>query len=68
MTASILYLHGFCSSPASWKVRLLADALDTRGLGDRLLCPTLSPVPDEAIAQTEAIINSHTGSLTLVGS
>ena len=68
MTASILYLHGFCSSPASWKVRLLADALDVRGQSNHLLCPTLSPVPNEAIAQAEAIIASHAGTLTLVGS
>lgn len=68
MISSILYLHGFCSSPASWKVGVLRDALDARGQGYRLLCPTLSPVPDEAIAQAEAIIDSRVGPLTLVGS
>ena len=25
--AGILYLHGFCSSPESWKAKLLGDAL-----------------------------------------
>ena len=68
MSASILYLHGFCSSPASWKVRLLADTMSGRGQGDRLFCPFLSHVPEEAIAQAEEIIGRHTGSLTLVGS
>lgn len=68
MTSSILYLHGFASSPASWKVRALADELNTRKQGYRLICPPLSPVPDEAIAQAEAIIESRTGQLTLVGS
>ena len=68
MISSILYLHGFASSPASWKVRVLADALNARGQGYRLICPALSPVPEEAIAQADAIIESRTGPLTLVGS
>ncbi len=68
MSAGILYLHGFCSSPASWKVRLLAETLKARGKSQRLFCPALSPVPREAIAQAEAIIASQDGSLTLVGS
>ena len=68
-TPAIVYLHGFCSSPASTKARLLAGALDSRGLGDRLFCPALSPVPVEAIAQVEAIIAAQRGRpLTLVGS
>lgn len=64
----ILYLHGFCSSPASWKSRLLAEVLAGRGLSAHFACPQLSPVPDEAIAQAEAIIESAAGPLTLVGS
>ncbi len=68
MSAGILYLHGFCSSPASWKVRLLADVLSGRGLGKRFFCPTLSHVPQEAIAQAEATIGEQDGPLTLVGS
>ncbi|MDR2112956.1 MAG: esterase [Candidatus Accumulibacter sp.] len=68
MSAGILYLHGFCSSPASWKARLLADALAARGLGDRLFCPFLSPVPNEAIGQAEAIVAGHDGPLAVVGS
>ena len=68
-TPAIVYLHGFCSSPSSTKARLLAGALDSRGLGDRLFCPALSPVPAEAIAQVEAIIAAQRGRpLTLVGS
>ena len=64
----ILYLHGFCSSPQSWKARLLAEAMAARGLADRLYCPFLSPVPDEAVAQAEAIITSHEGPLAVAGS
>ena len=68
VTPAIVYLHGFCSSPDSWKARQLADALAARGLADRLFCPQLSHVPDEAIAQVEAIIAEQRRPLTLVGS
>ena len=68
MSAGILYLHGFCSSPASAKSRLLAATLQARGQGDRFFCPALSPVPRAAIAQAQAILTGHAGPLTVVGS
>jgi len=68
VSAGILYLHGFCSAPASLKACLLADALAARGLGDRFFCPALSYVPIDAIAQAEAIIQAQPGPLTLIGS
>ena len=68
MSAGILYLHGFCSSPESWKAKLLGDAMRARGLADRFFCPALLPVPNEAIAQAESILRSQNGPLTLVGS
>lgn len=68
MSAGILYLHGFCSSPESWKAKLLGDAMRARGLADRFFCPALSPVPNEAIAQAENILRSQNGPLTLIGS
>ena len=68
MSAGVLYLHGFCSAPASLKARLLADVLAARGLADRFFCPALSHVPFDAIAQAEAIIEAQPGPLTLVGS
>jgi len=64
----ILYLHGFASSPASWKARLLAQAMAERGLGAHYQCPALAPVPDLAVAQAEAIIAAAAGPVTLVGS
>lgn len=64
----ILYLHGFCSSPASWKARLLGERLLAAGLGDRFACPMLSPVPFAAIAEAEALLARADGPTTLVGS
>ena len=67
-TPSILYLHGFRSSPQSWKARLLAEAMAARGLADRFHCPALSHDPDVAILQAEAILAAHSGPFVLVGS
>ena len=64
----ILYLHGFCSSPESWKARLMAEEMARRGVADRFVCPALSPVPAEAVAAAEAIIATADGPVTLVGS
>ena len=67
-TPGILYLHGFRSSPASWKARLLGEAMAARGLAAHYACPLLSPVPDEAIAAASALIEAAGRPLTLVGS
>ncbi|MDE2441677.1 MAG: alpha/beta fold hydrolase [Betaproteobacteria bacterium] len=64
----IVYLHGFCSSPASWKSRLLAEAMARRGLGGHFVCPQLSPVPDAAVADVSRLIKAADGPVTLVGS
>jgi uncharacterized protein len=72
VSAKILYLHGFRSSPASAKVRLLAEHLASRGLGHCFFCPALSHRPDVAIAQAEAVLAemqaNANGPVTLVGS
>lgn len=64
----IIYLHGFCSSPASWKSRLLAEEMARRRLAAHFVCPQLSPVPDEAVASVSGLIERAMGPVTLVGS
>ena len=64
----IIYLHGFCSSPTSWKSRLLGEEMARRGLGAHFVCPQLSPVPDVAVAGVERLIAAAGGPVTLVGS
>ncbi|WP_313951666.1 YqiA/YcfP family alpha/beta fold hydrolase [Accumulibacter sp.] len=64
----IVYLHGFCSSPASWKARLLGERLAAAGRGDRFVCPELSPFPFDAMASAEALLADADGQTTLVGS
>ena len=64
----IVYLHGFCSSPASWKSQLLAEEMARRGQASQFLCPQLSPVPDEAVVDVSRLIEQASGPVTLVGS
>ncbi|UCV11436.1 alpha/beta fold hydrolase [Dechloromonas denitrificans] len=64
----VIYLHGFCSSPASWKSRLLAEAMAARGLAGRFACPQLSPFPAQAMADVSRLIEAADGPVTLVGS
>lgn len=45
----ILYLHGFRSSPESFKARLMASALAERGLADVWYCPQLPASPAAAL-------------------
>ena len=64
----IIYLHGFCSSPASWKSQLLAEEIARRGLAAHFACPQLSPVPDEAVASVSRLIEQAGRLVTLIGS
>lgn len=71
MKPGILYLHGFSSSPDSWKATLLAEAMSARGLSGRFFRPALSHIPNEALATAEKVIRESKDagySLTLVGS
>jgi len=50
----LIYLHGFRSSPSSFKARLLADAMAARGRSAQFACPQLPVSPREAIALVES--------------
>jgi uncharacterized protein len=67
----IVYLHGFRSSPQSFKARLLAARLEELGRVGEWLCPTLPVSPAEAIALAEREIGAHVKPgerVTLIGS
>jgi predicted esterase YcpF (UPF0227 family) len=64
----LIYLHGFCSSPAAWKSRLLGEHMRAQGMADQFVCPQLSPVPDEAVASISRLIEAANGQVTLIGS
>lgn len=68
-TPAILYIHGFNSSPASRKARILVARMEALGLGDRIRVPALSDRPERAIVQLEAEAERLLpGGLALVGS
>lgn len=64
----IIYLHGFRSSPASAKARLLARHMAERGMADRFRCEQLPVGPRQAIEAIEAVLSQSRTVPTLVGS
>ncbi len=64
---AILYIHGFNSSPASYKARQLQAAMTRLGLADRLRIPALNSCPRQAIGQLQEAI-AGLGQPLLVGS
>lgn len=65
----ILYLHGFRSSPQSFKAQLLAQRMRDLGRAGEYFCPQLPPAPAEAIALAGRMLAGHDPhSVTLIGS
>ena len=66
---TILYLHGFISSPASRKAVMLGDYVRGQAPGVEYLVPALHHRPAEAIAQVHAVCDErHPADLLVVGS
>ncbi len=63
----ILYLHGFRSSPQSFKSRTLAARLAGLGRADEWRCPSLSVSPLAAVAAAEAEV-AGARDVTVIGS
>jgi predicted esterase YcpF (UPF0227 family) len=71
MTASpyLLYLHGFRSSPNSFKARVVQEWLEQAGKGERLICPQLPASPKAAIDMALELTEHHApDNLAIVGS
>ncbi|GAA4023763.1 YqiA/YcfP family alpha/beta fold hydrolase [Actimicrobium antarcticum] len=65
----ILYLHGFRSSPQSFKARVLAQHLQTLGRAAELICPQLPASPRAAIALAQQLVAGvDPVDLTVIGS
>lgn len=66
----ILYLHGFNSSPASHKARLLREYMQQKGLAEYIDIPDIPPVPADAIQllqrHADAIVEQY--DLSVAGS
>lgn len=66
----LLYLHGFNSSPQSYKARMLHEYMSVLGLGDRIDIPAIPPDPADAVSllQQRADAITKDGQLALAGS
>lgn len=65
----ILYLHGFRSSPQSFKARLIAEKLRALGREADYYCPQLPASPKDAIALASQVAHrGASGELILIGS
>ncbi len=70
---TVVYLHGFRSSPASFKARRLHDYFSARGEAARFVCPQLPPSPCEAVALVRTLLRECAGgnpadALAVIGS
>lgn len=64
----ILYLHGFRSSPLSFKARLIGDRMAALGQAGKYQCPQLPASPQQAVALAEELMAANPADVTLVGS
>jgi predicted esterase YcpF (UPF0227 family) len=65
----ILYLHGFRSSPKSFKARVVHERMAALGRGNELICPQLPASPKAAIELALLLAARHApGKLAIVGS
>ena len=68
-TTHLLYLHGFRSSPRSFKAQRMAQAMTTLAHAPHWWCPALPPSPAAAMAQLRAgIADWPRASTAIVGS
>ena len=69
MTGVIVYLHGFKSSPHSFKAQLIAQALEQNSGDYRYICPQLPLSPRESVdLVSDAIRDCQKDRLTIIGS
>ncbi len=65
---TLVYIHGFLSSPASHKAQLMGAWLARERPDIRFCCPHLSPYPDRAADQLQTLINAASPPVYLMGS
>jgi predicted esterase YcpF (UPF0227 family) len=67
----LLYLHGFRSSPRSYKARVVQARMEALGRADDLILPQLPASPKAAMALVLTLAERHAGSaggLSIIGS
>jgi predicted esterase YcpF (UPF0227 family) len=64
----LLYLHGFRSSPRSYKARVVHERMAGLGRAHELICPQLPASPRAAMALVLTLAERHAGNLAIIGS
>src|SRR3954466_4106760 len=65
----ILYLHGFRSSPRSFKARVVQERMTALGRAQELICPQLPASPRQAMALALLLVERFAGEqLAIIGS
>lgn len=67
--ALFIYIHGFNSSPESFKARFFKQWMTERGWADQVLVPQLPHWPAKAITLLEQLVQAHSDrNIVLIGS
>lgn len=67
--AHVLYLHGFRSSPRSFKARVVGERMKAMGKGNELICPQLPASPAAAMALVLTLVERYPADrLAVIGS
>jgi len=65
---TLLYIHGFLSSPSSYKAQQVKEYCQQHHPDIEYVCPQLSPYPDRCAQQLETLIASNHKPIYLIGS
>lgn len=64
----VLYLHGFRSSPRSFKARVVQQRMTALGRAGSLVCPQLPASPRAAMQLVASLVARHGDDLAIIGS
>jgi predicted esterase YcpF (UPF0227 family) len=64
----VLYLHGFRSSPRSFKARVIQQRMAAAGRAHQLICPQLPASPEAAMDLVLTLAERHADHLAIIGS
>ncbi|WP_371767082.1 YqiA/YcfP family alpha/beta fold hydrolase [Massilia sp.] len=67
-TPHLLYLHGFRSSPRSFKARVVQQRMEAAGRAGNLICPQLPASPKAAMDLVLTLVERYSGNLAIIGS
>jgi predicted esterase YcpF (UPF0227 family) len=64
----LIYLHGFRSSPRSFKARVVQQRMEAAGRAADLICPQLPASPKAAMDLVLTLVERYSGNLAIIGS